>query len=165
MIASHDPARNTALRGQLAALAGELNLRCRDKWTIIGSAAAWLVGADVEVADIDVMTSVRDADTLLACWASQRLPVVSSDVSELFRSRYGRFAFEPWRVEVMGGLDLHVDGVGWQPVRARHVTPVDVLGHAVMIPTRAEQVRILRSFGREKDLARAALLSIRQETH
>src|ERR1700760_3315612 len=75
MIASHDPGHDTALRGQLAALAGELNLRCRDKWTIIGSAAAWLVGADVEVADIDVMTSVRDADTLLACWASQRLPV------------------------------------------------------------------------------------------
>lgn len=148
---------DAARRHQLAALAAELSLRCSDPWVIIGSAAAWLIGADVTVDDIDVMTSPRDASLLLAQWCEQRMAVAASEEDDLFRSRYGRFAFEPLRVEVMGGLDAW-DGQGWQPVRVREVVPVDVLGVSVNIPARHEQIRLLRQFGRPKDNLRIAAL-------
>lgn len=151
-----------ARRHQLAALAAELALRCSDAWVIIGSAAAWLVGADVTVADIDVLTSVRDADMLMAQWCEQRMTVAASADDDRFRSRYGRFAFEPLRVEVMGALDVW-DGNAWQPVRVRDVVPVDVLGVGVYVPARHEQIRLLRQFGREKDKLRIAALSLHQD--
>jgi hypothetical protein len=154
----------TALRDQLARLAGELNLRCADRWVVIGSAAAWLVGADVEVGDIDILTSARDAEVLIAAWAEHRLPIAPSANDDLFRSRYGRFGFEPLRVEIMGDLDVYTND-RWQPVRVRQSTPIDVDGAIIDVPTRIEQVRLLRLFGREKDLARIASLTTHSEPH
>ena len=149
---------DAARRHQLAALAAELSLRCSDPWVIIGSAAAWLIGADVTVDDIDVLTSQRDAGMLMALWGEHRMPAQTSISDDLFRSLYGRFAFAPLRVEVMGGLDVW-DGQAWQPVRVREVVPVDMFGASVNVPARHEQIRLLRQFGREKDKLRIAALS------
>jgi len=60
-------------------------------------------------------------------------------------------------VEVMGGLTLRgVDG--WAPLEVRETQAVFVAGLAVTVPKLAEQQRILRRFGRPKDLAKAAVL-------
>jgi hypothetical protein len=79
---------------------------CRDPWVVIGSAAAWLVGADVSVADMDVLTSVRDADTLRDRWQGRHDAAHRPGGAERFRSCFARYRFPGLPVEVMGGLEV-----------------------------------------------------------
>jgi hypothetical protein len=141
----------------LIAAIPDLHRHCRDPWTLIGSAAARLAGADVAVADLDVLTSVRDADALIEHWRARQDETWVPASAERFRSRFARFLFPGLPVEVMGGLGLCGER-GWAPVRIGEVVTVDVAGFAVTIPTVAEQIRVLERFGRPKDLQRAALL-------
>jgi hypothetical protein len=135
----------------------DLQRHCRDPWVVIGSAAACLAGADVTVADLDVLTSVRDADTLIGQWRARLDETHAPAGAERFRSRFARFLFPGLPVEVMGGLELCGEH-GWAPVRIGAVVTCEVAGIAVPIPAVAEQVRILESFGRPKDHRRAAWL-------
>lgn len=154
-IAHADPA--TALREVLASVVPDLHRHCRDPWTLIGSAAARLAGAAVAVADLDVLTSVRDADALIGHWRTRQDEAWMPPSAERFRSRFARFLFPGLPVEVMGGLELHGER-GWEPVRIGAVVTLDVAGLAVPIPAVAEQIRVLESFGRPKDRRRATLL-------
>lgn len=147
----------TAWQQALAAAIPDLHRRCRDPWMLIGSAAARLAGAEVAVADLDVLTSVRDADTLIGHWQARRDETWVPPSAERFRSRFARFLFPGLPVEVMGGLELCGER-GWKPVRIGEVVTVDVAGLAVPIPAVLEQIRVLESFGRPKDLQRVALL-------
>lgn len=146
-----------ALHEVLAAALPDLHRLCRDPWTLIGSAAARLAGAEVVVADLDVLTSVRDAEILIGHWQARRDETYVPHGEERFRSCFARFRFPGLPVEVMGGLELCGER-GWEPVRVGEVLTVDVAGLAVPIPAVAEQIRVLESFGRPKDLQRAALL-------
>jgi hypothetical protein len=146
-----------AWREVLAAAIPELHRLCRDPWTVIGSAAVRLAGVEVAVADLDVLTSVRDAEILIGHWRARRDDTYVPPGEERFRSCFARFRFPGLPVEVMGGLELCGER-GWEPVRVDRIVTRDVDGLAVPIPTVAEQVRVLESFGRPKDLQRAALL-------
>jgi hypothetical protein len=146
-----------ALREALAALVPDLHCHCRDPWTLIGSAAAHLAGAEVTVADLDVLTSVRDAQTLIGHWRGWHDESHVPPGEDHFRSRFARFLFPGLPVEIMGGLELHGER-GWQPVQIGAIVMLDVAGLAVPIPVVTEQIRVLESFGRPKDLQRAALL-------
>jgi len=57
----------------------------------------------------------------------------------------------------MGALELNA-GDAWPKVEVREMAMHSVMGLEVPIPSVAEQIRILESFGRPKDLHRAALL-------
>ena len=146
-----------ALHEVLAAAVPDLHSLCRDPWTLIGSAAARLAGAEVAVADLDVLTSVRDAETLIGHWRARRDATYVPRGEERFRSRFARFRSPGLPVEVMGGLELCSER-GWEPVRIGEIVTVNVAGLAIPIPTVAEQIRVLENFGRPKDLQRAALL-------
>ncbi len=150
-----DPAG--ALREALVAAVPDLHRHCRDPWTLIGSGAAWLAGAEVTVADLDVLTSVRDAETLVDHWRARRDEAHVPSGEERFRSCFARFLFPGVPVEVMGGLELRGE-YGWEPVRIDGIVTLEVAGLAVPIPTVAEQIRVLESFGRPKDRQRATLL-------
>ena len=54
-----------ALYATLAEIVPELHVHCVAPWCVIGSAAALLAGADVGVADVDLLVSRADADTLM----------------------------------------------------------------------------------------------------
>lgn len=113
-------------------------------WSLIGSGSLVLLGAPVEeAADLDVVTGLDGAGRLRAAWAGWLEPSQTKAPDGPFRSEdFARYA-TPWGpVEVMGGLK----------VRGR---PLDVVGP---IPSAAEQLRILRLFGRPKDLAKAERL-------
>lgn len=113
-------------------------------WSLIGSGALILLGAPVEAAaDLDVVTSVAGATRLRAAWAPWLAGGAGKAPDGPFRSDdFARYD-TPWGpVEVMGGLR----------VRGR---PLEV---AAPIPPATEQLRILRLFGRPKDLAKAAIL-------
>lgn len=145
------------LSAMLARLAREMRVCCVDRWTVIGSAAAKLIGADVSVADIDLLVSRHDADALIARWATHRQVVEPRDSDGLFRSHFARFNFFAWTVEVMGDMELHGEG-GWQTVRVADIIDMDLGDISVPVPSLAEQIRLFESFGRAKDLRRAAIL-------
>lgn len=137
----------TALHHVALAAAG-----ARDPWWIIGSAAVALHGARTEVADVDLLMSERDAAKLLA---AQGVPVRPGTPDGRFRSCvFGRLTLGGMAVEVMAGLAVF-DGVDWQGIAPR----TRVAMRDVFVPERTELIAILRCFGREKDHARAALLS------
>jgi hypothetical protein len=145
------------LREVLVASVPDLHRHCRDPWAVIGSGAAWLAGARVTVADLDVLTSTRDAETLIACWRTRLETTTAVLGAERFRSRFARFVFPGLAVEIMGGLEVCGEA-GWQPVTVGEIISVDVAGMRVPIPAVHEQIRVLEHFGRPKDRQRAALL-------
>ncbi|HKR75055.1 MAG TPA: hypothetical protein VJR95_00230 [Rhodanobacter sp.] len=156
---SHIP---PALFVALTELVPELHVHCAEPWCLIGSAAARLLGAEVSVADVDVLVSPADADTLATLWADRRDTAHAPADGDRFRSHFARFRFTGMPVEVMGGLELD-QGEGWQPVSPGRLVLAGVQGMAVPVPALDEQIRILESFGRDKDRERAtALRRLRQ---
>jgi len=137
----------------------------RDPWWIIGSAAMMLAGvAGVVPQDIDVLCSRQDALRLREAWRDHVDTDYRPADEARFRSAFARFVHLPMPVEVMGGLELMTEA-GWQPVRVHDDMRIDIAGIAVRIPTRQEQRRILLAFGRGKDLAKAARLSVPEHPH
>ena len=148
-----------ALYATLAEIVPDLHVHCVDPWCVIGSTAALLLGAEVSVADVDVLTSRTDAGTMMTVWAERREPLTTSADGQLFRSNFARFRFPGRPVEVMGELELHTEN-GWQTIRPQHLMLAGVNGLAVPIPTSAEQIRLLEAFGRPKDHQRAVQLKL-----
>jgi len=113
-------------------------------WSLIGSGALILLGGPVdEAADLDVVAGVDGAGRLAAAWAGWLEPAAPKDPDGPFRSEHFARYVTPWGpVEVMGGLK----------VRGR---PLDL---RTPLPPAEEQLRILRLFGRPKDLAKADLV-------
>jgi hypothetical protein len=146
-----------ALYRTLSQIVPDLYVHCVDPWCLIGSTAALLVGADVGVADVDVLVSRDDAERLMALWASMREQAHEPAAGDRFRAHFARFRFPDMPVEIMGGLELSLE-TGRQPVSAGRLTLVGVDGQAVPVPSVADQIRILESFGRDKDRQCAAAL-------
>ncbi len=151
---SHVP---PALFVALTELVPELYVHCAEPWCVIGSAGARLLGAEVDVADVDVLVSRADAAALMARWADRRDDTHVPADGGRFRSHFARFRFPGLPVEVMGGLQLDA-GEGWQPVSPDKLVLVGLQGLAVPVPSLDEQIRIFESFGRDKDRVRAAAL-------
>lgn len=113
-------------------------------WSLVGSGALILLGAPVDqAADLDVVTNIAGAGRLRTAWAAWLCAGEAKTPDGPFRSEdFARYE-TPWGpVEVMGGLR----------VRGRLL---DVSGP---LPPAAEQLRVLRLFGRPKDLAKAAIV-------
>lgn len=146
-----------ALYATLAEIVPELHVHCVEPWCLIGSTAALLLGAEVGVADVDVLTSRADADTLMTLWAERREPVSALADGDRFRSHFARFRFPGTPVEVMGGLELN-EGDGWQAVHPGRLVLAGLDGLAVPIPSIDDQILLFERFGREKDAPRAAAL-------
>lgn len=157
MNAAFDVDHAAILHKALVAVVPELHRHCRDSWVLIGSAAARLAGAEVVVADLDVLTTRRDAEALIGQWQGQLDKAHVPAGAERFRSHFARFMFTDLPLEIMGGLELF-GAHGWEPVQVGKTMTVEVAGLHVPIPVVAEQIRVLESFGRPKDLQRAALL-------
>ena len=156
---SHVP---PALFVALTELVPELHVHCAEPWCLIGSAGALLLGAEVSVADVDVLVSRTDAAALMAQWADRRDVTHAPADGDRFRSHFARFRFPGLPVEVMGDLELDA-GDGWQPVSPGRLVLVGLQGLAVPVPALDEQIRLFESFGRDKDRVRAdALRQLRQ---
>lgn len=147
------------MRDSLRAALPDIAAGFRDPWWIIGSAAMALSGiADTAPNDIDVLCSERDAQWLKAAWADHADHAYRPRDDARFRSRFARFIHLPMPLEVMGGLQVNA-GDGWETLAIAATERVPVADFEVPVPTFREQVRVLRLFGRDKDLAKAALIS------
>ena len=124
-------------------------------WCLIGSAALMIAGADVpDCPDLDILTTGAGADFLERSWSEQRFRRYRLNTDSPFLSQLSRYSFSLGAVEVMG--DLTLNGV---PVTVQEIVAAPFGSMKVPIPTLAEQARLLRLFGRPKDLARLGLLA------
>ncbi|MFC0590850.1 hypothetical protein ACFFF7_15705 [Novosphingobium aquiterrae] len=126
-------------------------------WWIISSAAVALHGADPgPVGDVDVLIDLRDAEHVLT---ALHLPVRSGTGNGLFRSAvFANWHGPPLPVEIFAGFQL-CEGGAWHDIVPASREQVAVDEHTLWIPSRAELQAMLLRFGREKDRARAAVLS------
>lgn len=147
---------NTALAETLRLIGPQLDASgCR--WTIIASAAVAIHTGNADgVGDVDVLLDEPGAE---AAFAALGLPLVAGAGTDRFRSRlFGTWSDGPLAVELFAGFELCRDGV-WQEVVVQDRQEVRFEGVLAYVPATAELEDMLRRFGREKDLARAAQLS------
>jgi hypothetical protein len=145
-----DPALAAALQETVAALRA-----CEEPWWLIGSAAMALHGAAVDVRDIDVLASRRDAAALLQ---ARGLPVRPGREDERFRSEiFGSWSTGARGVEIFAGFHVRTAG-GWRELlpQSRECRRIGVT--AVFVPSVAELIAWGRLFDRPKDAQREALL-------
>ena len=143
-----------ALQTTLMAVADRV-AAAQDPWWIIASAAAALHGAAVEVADVDLLMSVRDARRILA---TAGVEAAEGARSERFHSQvFGRIRGLPLDLEIMADFSVCADGA-WRRVVPTTREVVVVGGTTLFIPGKAELQSLLRMIGRPKDLLRASLL-------
>ena len=128
----------------------------RDDWWLIGSAAMTLHGArPIEVADIDLLMSRRDAAAV-----AERLRLTPSPADEngLFRSDFfTRVPAVPLAIELMAGFHVRV-GSAWREVRPASRQAIQVGSALLYVPSVRELIEMGRLFGRPKDREREALL-------
>src|SRR5688572_4987852 len=83
----------------------------KDDCFIIGAAALVLAGVHLDhTPDIDLLTSRRDAESLLTLWKNKAVPY-QPESRELFQSTFGRFRFAQMDIEVMGDLKVNQSGI------------------------------------------------------
>lgn len=154
---------SSALHAGLHDALPELARTFRDPWWIIGSAAMVLAGVPgIAPQDIDVLCRRSDAMKLREAWSDHVDAMFRPADEARFRSTFSRFTHLAMPLEVMGGLEV-MTVTGWQELRVHDDLRIDIAGHAVRIPTLAEQRRILFAFGRDKDLAKAARIPLSPE--
>jgi hypothetical protein len=146
----------TEALAETLAMVGAIAEGATDPWWIIGSAAVVLHGGAVaRVRDVDLMMSARDAERFLRRVGAEPRRGTGD---QRFRSAvFGTWLGPPVPVEAFGGFDIAVDAT-WRTVELDTREAVTVAGARIHVPSREELVRLLRSFGRAKDLERARVL-------
>ena len=143
-----------ALVATLAAVGEWLQSLC-DRWWVIGSAAVVLLGGATEPGDVDVLLSERDARDL---FPRLGLSLVPGPDDDRFRSTlFARWHGAPLPVEFMAGFQHRREGQ-WSAVDPMTRVEHSIAGHRLFTPEGQELAGILSSFGRDKDLLRAAML-------
>lgn len=143
------------LINSLRAIAARAPGPCED-WTIIGSAAARLLGVSLEPEDVDVIASRFTIKAFLDAFG---LPEGHRAGHPLFRSVIFQRAVmkDGLPIEFMGDMTLMHEHAR-APLQIRTRVPVDGPFGTVYVPALDEQINLLRRFGRGKDLAKVPLL-------
>jgi len=124
------------------------------EYCIIGASALILMGIDVgETGDIDVLTSSDNSEKLKVFWADKLVKRPRLKESGLFRSNFGQYQFSTMEVEISGDLEIY-KAEKWVPITVDHYHTIQLKDLSVKLPTLDEQIRLLKLFGREKDLKR-----------
>jgi hypothetical protein len=129
-----------------------------DDYCFIGSAALLMAGVEIDsFADIDILTSSRDADRLKTLWNDKLDSNHRFKDNSFFRSNFARFDFEDISIEVMGDLEIFINSQ-WEKLEINQCQDVKIGNQFFKIPTLEEQKRILLTFGRTKDIKRVEMI-------
>ena len=130
-----------------------------EPWIIIGSSALIILGLPLaDCQDLDILTTSAGAWQLEEVFAPWRVSGHLPDPSAPFRSRFSRYETAEGVWEVMGDLEVRTS-TDWRPVVVAQAERRPFGSGAWPVPTAKEQERLLRLFGRPKDLAKARRLS------
>jgi hypothetical protein len=143
-----------ALAQLLGSLAAELGA-CREPWWLIGSAAMAVHGAAVEVADVDLLLAVADAQAFLD---RRGVAAEAGTPNDIFSSAvFATLPAPPFTVELFAGFRVR-GADGWRPLVPETRQMVPIADSTVFVPSIAELIEWGRLFGRPKDAAREPLL-------
>ena len=147
------------LASLLIEISGDLDT-LQHPWRLIGSAALIVAGVEwPSCDDVDILTTTDGAQALENLWSDHQDVDFQPDGSAPFRSRFSRYSFRHGRVEVMGDLEIRtVDG--WVLLNPGAIALHDFAGGKWPAPDLQDQVRILRTFGRPKDLEKVAAFGL-----
>jgi hypothetical protein len=121
---------------------------------IFGSSALILSGFPIrETRDIDILTTSENSDLLKKIWSDKLVITPKAKEISLFRSNLGLFKFAEMEIEVSGNLEIYKNNQ-WNKVTINEFNTIFLNGLSVKVPTLKEQIRILKFFGREKDMKR-----------
>ena len=90
-------------------------------------------------------------------WQDKRVKEYVPKQSDLFCSNFARYNFGALDIEVLGELKVQKNNI-WERLIIQDYTIVSNDGFEVKIPTTKEFERILKLFGRKKDLLKLDLL-------
>src|SRR5260370_40644925 len=139
----------------LVGVAGVLEA-AQDDWWRIGGAAVALQGLAIEIADIDVLLSARDARQIIATLNIR--PNEGVAIDSVRSDIWAHWTALPLGVALIAGLQIRT-GDHWTRVEPATRDAAAVEGRAIYVPSRVELVAICRLFGRPKDLERAEWLA------
>lgn len=124
---------------------------------IITAAAMILSGVPIQdTDDIDILVNREDEELLQRLWGG-RLMKHNYSENGLFNSLVHRYHFPQIDIEVIADLQICKQQC-WLPVKVREYCRMSIEeGLSVNVPTHAEQERMLRLFGRQKDKKRLQL--------
>lgn len=127
----------------------------KDDWCIIGGAALVLWGVPgVSVRDIDVILSTRDAQQILG-GVTRDTPALHD--SGLFRSTYYTQVGSGIEFDFMADFSVNSGGE-WVAVAPKPTYRIQFGDYPILLPSREELRRVLKLFGRPKDIERLKLL-------
>ncbi len=127
-----------------------------DDFYIIGSTALFLSGYEIDpISDIDILTSSKDAD-YLKLELKEFLVDFQPEKETLFRSNFCIFQINNIEIEVMGDLEIKRNN-HWERVQILDYKLFELENISLKIPTTVELQRILKLFGRNKDLEKLKL--------
>ena len=125
---------------------------------IIGSSALILTGIEIEdTLDIDILTSSKDADFLKQSWKDRCIKEYNTQDNDLFRSNFSRYNFNLLDVEILGELEVQRNN-NWEQLIIQDYTVISKDEIEIKLPTIKELERILKLFGRDKDILKLGLI-------
>ena len=143
----------------LAEIAADLET-LEHPWRLIGSAALVVAGVDwPSCDDVDILTTTAGALALEDLWEAHRDARFEPDDKAPFRSQFSRYRFEQGRVEVMGDLKVR-SGDDWAALDPGPICLHSFAGGQWPAPGLDDQARILRTFGRPKDLEKVVAIGL-----
>lgn len=144
------------LRSTLLAVA-DVMAPARHDWWIVASAALALHGVEVgDVRDVDVLIDPRDAAAVLDPLGLK--PAVGRSDGRFRSDLFVTWTSAALPIELFAGFDVF-DGATWRGVIPSSREPISVGDSIIWVPSRADLHAMLLRFGRDKDIARAALLN------
>lgn len=130
----------------------------QDDYFVIGSCALILSGVKIEnTSDIDIVTSNKNANYLKKIWEKKLIKDYVTTQDDLFRSNFSRYDFGVLAIEIMGNLEVRKNK-HWKPLIIQDYTIFSQDEIQIKLPTIEEQKRILKWFGRDKDLMKLKLI-------
>ncbi|MEK7661627.1 MAG: hypothetical protein AAB680_06275 [Pseudomonadota bacterium] len=133
----------------------QLTAKIDGDWVIIGSVAAYLSGADLVPKDVDFCAS---SDAIKAFIGAEVGQNIAKTGQKIFSNPYVTIPVERGLpIDFMGDLSVF-DGNKWQKLVFKSRKTIKFDFGDIYIPEVWEQIEILKTFGRVKDLAKLPLL-------
>jgi len=125
-------------------------------WCIVGSTGLVLQGIEIRTEQIEIITDTAGAKKLRGFLSHFKKSDVEDDLSSTMSSEVELYQIDGITVKVLSNLKVKVNE-GWvrllELITKKEV--FDFNGYDMVIPSLADQLKISRIFGREKDISEA----------
>jgi len=130
------------------------------EWILIGTSSLYLQGYSVSPCDIDILCNVETALQIDLLLKPYLLPFETNVTRDKFSSLFSRYRINGIVIEVMGDLQVNT-GKKWIKLldRIQKFESKKLGAYSIKTPSKADQIKIYKLFGRAKDEKILAMLN------